>query len=191
MRDFNFFLPYLHDKKERKNKKAYITATLIVVAIIVLGTFIYNSFYIFTLKGDIKTLKNTYEASDNQQQLAKAEGLIKTNNILNDYNKELENIFSGVLDRKVVTSQLLFDISNSIPKEISFKNLSADGTVINVQGISSSRVAVAELGHNLKNLSYFSEVHIGNINLVSNEGTEQYSFSIKCALKGVNSDEAK
>ncbi|WP_017415973.1 PilN domain-containing protein [Clostridium tunisiense] len=191
MRDFNFFLPYLHDKKERKNKKAYIAATLIVVAIIVLGTFIYNSFYIFTLKGDIKDLKNTYEAADNQQQLAKAEGLIKTYNILNDYNKELEDIFAGVLDRKVVSSQVLFDISNSIPKEVSFKNMSLDGSVLSIQGISSSRVAVAELGHNLKVLSYFGEVHIGNINLVSNEGAEQYSFSIKCTLKGVNNDEAK
>lgn len=191
MRDFNFFLPYLNDKNERKNKKTYIAATLILVATIVVETFVYNSFYIFTLRSDIKDLKNTYEAADNQQQLAKAEGLIKTYNTLNDYNKELENIFSGVLDRKVVSSQVLFDVSNSIPKEISFKSMSLDGSVLSIQGISSSRVAVAELGYNLKNLSYFSEVHIGNINLVSKDGEEQYSFSIKCTLKGVNNDEAK
>ncbi|MPM87213.1 hypothetical protein SDC9_134307 [bioreactor metagenome] len=103
----------------------------------------------------------------------------------------MEDIFAGVLDRKVVSSQVLFDISNSIPKEVSFKNMSLDGSILSIQGISSSRVAVAELEHNLKALSYFEEVHIGNINLVSNEGAEQYSFSIKCTLKGVNNDEAK
>ncbi|WP_161624478.1 PilN domain-containing protein [Clostridium sp. BL8] len=176
---------------KEKIKKTYIATTLILVAAIVVGTFVYNSFYIFTLRSDIKDLKNTYEAADNQQQLAKAEGLIKTYNTLNDYNKELENIFSGVLDRKVVSSQVLFDVSNSIPKEISFKSMSLDGSVLSIQGISSSRVAVAELGHNLKNLSYFSEVHMGNINLVSKDSQEQYSFSIKCTLKGVNNHEAK
>lgn len=191
MRDFNFFLPYLNDKNERKNEKVYITATLILVAVIVVGTFVYNSFYILTLKGDIKDLKNTYEAADNQQQLAKAEELIKTYNTLNDYNKELENIFSGVLDRKIVSSQVLFDVSNSIPKEVSFKSMSLDGSVLSIQGISSSRVAVAELEHNLKTLSYFGEVHIGNINLVSKDSEEQYSFSIKCTLKGVINDEVK
>lgn len=191
MRDFNFFLPYLNDKKERKNKKVYILTTLVILGVIVLGSLAYNSIYILRLKGDINALKSIYETSDNQEKLAKAEEQIKTYNILSDYNKELEIISSGIVNRKIVNSKLLFDVSSSIPKEISFKTMSIESNTVSIQGISTTKVAIAELTHNLKAVNALTNVHVGNINLEGDVADGQYSFSVKCTLKDVNNNEAK
>jgi type IV pilus assembly protein PilN len=191
MRDFNFFLPYLDHKKERKNKKVYMITTLLILGAIIVGTFLYNTIYIFMLKADVKNLKNTFEMADNQEKLTIAESLNKKYSILNDYFKEVDTVFSDITERNIVNSNILYNISKSIPKEISFRTMSIDGNMVQIQGVSKSRVPIAELEHNLKAIYSIEEVHVGNINLEGNIPEGDYSFSIKCTLKGVCNDEAK
>lgn len=191
MRDFNFFLPYLDHKKERKNKKVYMITTLIILGVIIVGTFLYNTIYTFKLKADVKSLKNTFEMSDNQEKLTMAENLNKKYSILNDYFKEVDTVFSDIAERNIVNSNILYNISKSIPKEISFRTMSIDGNMVQIQGVSKSRVPIAELEHNLKAIDSIEEVHVRNISFESNVPEGDYSFSIKCTLKGVYNNEAK
>lgn len=165
--------------------------TLLILGAIIVGTFLYNTIYTFKLKADVKNLKNTFEMADNQEKLTMAENLNKKYSILNDYLKEVDTVFSDIEERNIVNSTILYNISKSIPKEISFRNMSIDSNVIQIQGVSKSRVPIAELEHNLKAIDSIEEVHVGNINLEGNVQEGDYSFSIKCTLKGVYNDEAK
>lgn len=184
MRDFNFFLPYIDEKKEIKNKKIYVVTITGVLAILILGSLLYNTIYSFKLKSDIKALKNEFETAENQEKLKKAEELNKKMDIMNKYYENVELVYNSVEAKAIVNSSLLYDISKSIPKEVSFKTMTIDTSSIQIQGIAKGRVSIAELEHNLKQLSRVQEVHVSTINSENGAINGDYSFSLKCMLKG-------
>lgn len=191
MRDFNFFLPYLNDKKEQKNKKVYLTATLVVFGAIIIGSFMYNTIYIYMLKSDIAKLSATYESDENREKLSQAVILNKTFEVVNSYNKEMETVFENIQECNNINSNILYSVSNSIPKEVSFTSMVVEANTLQIQGVSKNRVAVAELEYNLKKINFMEEVHVGNLSLEGTVAEGEYGFSIKCTLKGVLDDEAK
>lgn len=191
MRDFNFFLPYIDEKKDIKNKKTYVVSIIAILSIIIVGSFLYNTIYSFKLNKDIKALKNEFQASENQQKLKKAEELNKKIDIMNKYYENVQLVYNTVDAKCIVNSSLLYDISKCIPKEVSFKTMAIDNSSIQIQGISKGRVAIAELEHNLKELDSISDVHVSNINSENGSINGDYSFSLKCMLKGVDKNENK
>ncbi|MBU3193040.1 PilN domain-containing protein [Clostridium algidicarnis] len=191
MKDFNFFLPYLDNKKEKGNKRIHAMTALSILGILVLGSLIYNTAYTFKLKYDIKNLKNTYNSSENQEKLKEAEALSRKYEILDKYYENVELIYNSLETKEVVNSKLMFDISKSIPKEVSFKTMSIDSAGIQIQGLSENRVAIGELEHNLKNVSSIVDVHVNNISSDTSSSSGGNSFSLKCTLKGVDKNEDK
>ncbi|MBB6632130.1 PilN domain-containing protein [Clostridium algidicarnis] len=191
MKDFNFFLPYLDNKKGKDNKRIHAMTALSILGILVVGSLIYNTAYTFKLKYDIKNLKNTYNSSENQEKLKEAEALSRKYEILDKYYENVELIYNSLETKEVVNSKLMFDISKSIPKEVSFKTMSIDSAGIQIQGLSENRVAIGELEHNLKNISSILDVHVNNINSDTSSTTGGNSFSLKCTLKGVDKNEDK
>jgi len=191
MKDFNFFLPYLDNKKGKDNKRIHAMTALSILGILVVGSLIYNTAYTFKLKYDIKNLQNTYNSSENQEKLKEAEALSRKYEILDKYYENVELIYNSLETKEVVNSKLMFDISKSIPKEVSFKTMSIDSAGIQIQGLSENRVAIGELEHNLKNISSILDVHVNNINSDTSSSTGGNSFSLKCTLKGVDKNEDK
>ncbi|MBB6697839.1 PilN domain-containing protein [Clostridium algidicarnis] len=191
MKDFNFFLPYLDNKKGKDNKRVHAMTALSILGILVVGSLIYNTAYTFKLKYDIKNLQNTYNSSENQEKLKEAEALSRKYEILNKYYENVELLYNSLETKEVVNSKLMFDISKSIPKEVSFKTMSIDSAGIQIQGLSENRVAIGELEHNLKNISSILDVHVNNINSDTSSTTGGNSFSLKCTLKGVDKNEDK
>lgn len=191
MKDFNFFLPYIDKNKDIKYKKTYVLSILSILAIIIVGSFLCNTIYSLKLKADVRNLKSEYESSENQKKLKKAQKLNKKIKIMNKYYKNVQLVCDTVDTKAIVDSNLLYDISTCIPKEISFKTMSVDSLSIEIQGLSKKRVAIAELTHNLKNLNNIQDVHVSTINSENGSINGNYSFSLKCTLKGVDKNEFK
>jgi type IV pilus assembly protein PilN len=71
-------------------------------------------------------------------------------------------------------------LSSTLPTEVTFNSINITNTEISIQAVSTSRVAVGEIEHNLKRLDNIQDVYIGGIS-----GDEIYTFDIKCVLKDV------
>lgn len=71
-------------------------------------------------------------------------------------------------------------MSSTLPTEVTFNSINITNTEISIQAVSTSRVAVGEIEHNLKRLDNIQDVYIGGIS-----GDEIYTFDIKCVLKDV------
>ncbi|MFT8341822.1 MAG: PilN domain-containing protein [Clostridium beijerinckii] len=184
MKDINFFKPYQGKSKEKINFKRYIYGTMIIVAILIIGTFAVNTVKIIMLNKSIKDYNNKLSASEIKKQLKEAEDINKQITILKEYDSALSDVAVSVKDRDIVSDKLLIDISSTVPSEVSFKNLDIKDNIVNIQGVSSNRSAVAELKHNLSSLSRMENVYV---NSIDNSGAVEgeYSFDIKCVLKDV------
>ncbi len=189
MKDFNFFKPYLGQKKQSKNKMIYIITTLGLFTTLVLGTFLWNSLSIFKLEKDIDKLKSQYNSKENQDKLQQMHKLEKKYEVLIKYYDGVKVVYASVEDNSKVDSNFLNKITSTIPGDISFKTINVDGANLQIQGISKSRKAIGEFQHNLKKLNFVSEVHISNIGGEGTDSTGEYNFNLKCLLKGVNKDE--
>lgn len=180
IRDMNFFAAYQGQKKEQKNKNIYVYSLVGFLSVFIVGTLAWNSTNIFLLNNKIKDYNEKLEKEDIKVKIEKWDEISKKDDILNKYNKELSNIVDGLKTREVVTTGLLDKLSSTLPTEVTFNSISITNTDISIQAVSTSRVAIGEIEHNLKKLNNIQDVYIGGIS-----GDENYTFDIKCVLKDV------
>jgi len=180
IRDMNFFAAYQGQKKEQKNKNIYVYSLVGFLSVFIVGTLAWNSTNIFLLDNKIKDYNEKLEKEDIKVKIEKWDEISKKDDILNRYNKELSNIVDGLKTREVVTTGLLDKLSSTLPTEVTFNSISITNTDISIQAVSTSRVAIGEIEHNLKKLNNIQDVYIGGIS-----GDENYTFDIKCVLKDV------
>lgn len=184
MKDLNFFKPYEGKRKERKNSKKNIYGAIIITAFLIIGTFAVNTFRIIMLNRSIEDYNNKLSAPEIQEQLEEAENINTQITILKQYNSSLMDVAVSVKNRDNVSDTLLMDISSTVPSEVSFKNLDIIDNTVSIKGVSTNRSAVAELKHNLSELSRMESVYVNSID--SSGAVEgEYSFDIKCVLKDV------
>lgn len=184
MRDINFFKPYQGKSKEKINSKRYVYGAIIIVGLLIIGTFGINTFKLIMLNRSIEDYNNKLSVADIQEQLKEAENINKQITVLKQYDSALMDVAVSVKNRDNVSDTLLMDISSTLPSQVSFKNLDIVENTIVIRGISTSRTAVAELKHNLSNLSAMEEVYVNSID-TQNAVEGDYSFDIKCVLKDV------
>lgn len=180
IRDMNFFAAYQGQKKEQKNKNIYVYSLVGFLSVFIVGTLAWNSTNIFLLDNKIKDYNEKLEKEDIKVKIEKWDEISKKDDILNRYNKELSNIVDGLKTREFVTTGLLDKLSSTLPTEVTFNSISITNTDISIQAVSTSRVAIGEIEHNLKKLNNIQDVYIGGIS-----GDENYTFDIKCVLKDV------
>ena len=89
----------------------------------------------------------------------------------------------------VINSELLETVNSTIPQGIFFRNIMLSSGIITINGLTDSRVSVAEFYHNLKELGIFYEINVGAISYIEiiEEGvvvSADYTFDIQCMLKG-------
>lgn len=180
IRDMNFFAAYQGQKKEQKNKNIYVYSLVGFLSVFIVGTLAWNSTNIFLLDNKIKDYNEKLEKEDIKVKIEKWDEISKKDDILKRYDKELSNIVDGLKTREVVTTGLLDKLSSTLPTEVTFNSISITNTDISIQAVSTSRVAIGEIEHNLKKLNNIQDVYIGGIS-----GDENYTFDIKCVLKDV------
>ena len=180
IKDMNFFAAYQGQKKEQKNKNIYVYSLVGFLSVFIVGTLAWNSTNIFLLDNKIKDYNEKLEKEDIKVKIEKWDEISKKDDILKRYDKELSDIVDGLKTREVVTTGLLDKLSATLPTEVTFNSISINNTDISIQAVSTSRVAIGEIEHNLKKLNNIQDVYIGGIS-----GDENYTFDIKCVLKDV------
>lgn len=184
MNDLNFFSIYQVSNREQKDEKIYFyVATGILLGIIIL-TFTLNIVEILKLDKNIKTYTEQLEVSEMQSQLREATEVNTKIDILSKYETSLFQVANSIEKINVVSDELLNDICDSIPKEISFKDLNIEGYDVKISGTTHTRAAVGEFKHNLGKLSKIKTVHVNTI-AKSNAVGEDYTFEIICVLKEI------
>ena len=105
--------------------------------------------------------------------------------MLTQYDTALSDVAKSIKNRNNVSDELLNKINSTIPSEITFKNLVVVNNTLSIQGTASNRTSIAELEHNLKQLTIMDDTYVNSIkNAGAVEG--EYSFDIKCVLKDVD-----
>ena len=180
VRDMNFFAPYQGKRKEEKNKNIYVYSLAGFLSVAIVGTLAWNTTNILLLNSKIKKLNEELEQDHIKEKIVKWEDISKKSDILTRYDSEITKIIGALDTREVVTTNLLDKLSSTLPTEVTFNSINITNTEITIQAISTSRVAIGEIEHNLKKLNIMQDVYIGGIS-----GDENYTFDIKCVLKDV------
>ncbi|MBN1069123.1 fimbrial protein [Clostridium botulinum] len=185
MRDINFFSPYQGKNQEKKSAMIYIYGAMGVVGALIIVTLIFNTTRILLLNRSISNYNEKLNTTEIQEKFAEAQKVNNEIEILTKYDSALNDVLGKVNSRNNVSDLVLTSINSTIPSQISFKTLQINNDVLIIQGISSSRDAVGEFQHNLKELSIMNDVFVNSIDIDGAlEGN--YSFDIKCILKEVN-----
>ena len=184
MRDVNFFSPYIGRKKQIKNSKTYIYGVVTLAFLVIAVTFGINITRLLMLDKSIRDYNDKLTASEMQTKFMEAENVNKQMDILKQYDASLSEISKAIRYRDNVSEKMLIDINSTFPNQISLKNLDIVENTIIMKGISTDRLGVAELQHNLSKLSEVTDVYVSTIN-TQNAVDGEYSFDIKCVLKEV------
>lgn len=188
MHDFNFFSGYL-EKKSTTSKFSH--SMIAVTAIIVTGMIgygAYNAYHINDLKSQIGEQEAFLNAGSTIEKAKEIQIKKQQYELMNKYYSKADMINKSLIRQNVINSKLLEDIASTLPMELFIKNITLQEKEIQLQGVSSSRVAIAELEYNLKALGIFEKVHV---NLISIEGEDSsnFTYAMKCTLKDVSTYE--
>lgn len=185
MRDINFFSKYQRQNNQKKDSLIYVYKLAALVGAIIVISLGVNTFRIFSLNKSIESYNKKLNASDIQEKLNEAEKTNSKIDVLSKYDSTLSELSSVISKRDNVSDKLLNDICSTIPTDVSFKNLEINNDVLTLQGVSKSREAVGEMQHNLKNLDVIREAFVNSLD-ISGSVEGEYSFDIKCVIRGVN-----
>ena len=177
--DINFFSTYLSKKEQSKNQNRYGYCLGGTTLLIILGAFITQSVQEFRFSSKINELNEALNSPEVQEQIAESDRVYEMLEILNQYDQELNVLVDNITSRDLITTQLLNQISSTIPSDVTFSGLSINDTTITMQASSQSRTAIAEVQYNLKQLSFIKDVYIGSISAEA-----PYSFSLSCTING-------
>lgn len=185
MKDLNFFTPYQGQKKEKADNNRYIYGAAAFAGIIIMSTLLFNSTKMFLLNREIKRYAEELGKTEIQEELKEADKLNNQITVLKEYDTSLMDVAKSIGERDNVSTELLISINSTLPSETVFKNMSVVNNTVAIQGTSTNRKSIAELQHNLKELSNMDDVFVSSID---NSGAVQgeYSFEIKCVLKDVD-----
>lgn len=190
MRDFNFFSSFIESKKASASK--YIIIGLIsTFIIIIVGGFSYiNHKNAIALEEEIKGYKAYLNSGEVIEKVKEVEEKRRKIGVMKKYFEALEKINSGLENTYVVDSELIENIAATFPKELFISSMSITDNIVQMQGISSNRVAIAELQHNLKEIRLIDKVNVGIISEESEE-SNNFIFNMTCIFKDVKNNEIK
>ncbi|KEI06487.1 hypothetical protein Z957_11480 [Clostridium sp. K25] len=195
--DINFFCEYLENTRSKLINSILRVLLISTFIILIMVTYI-NYRFINKMNKDINDMEVYINLPHSQAKVKEYKKLTNKIKILNKYWDNVNTLTNNILSNNSVGSYLLNNVSLCVPNEVSFLNISFSNNNIEIQGISSSRIAIAEFQHNLKALYKVEEVYVGNINEnvysstgSTNGGNTSYNFTLNCRLKGVEYDKNK
>lgn len=178
-RDINFFSTYQSKNEQKKSQNRYGYLLGGTTLLMIVGTFVTQSIQGSQLKSKINKLNEELNSPAIQEQIVESDRVYGILEVLNQYDQELSILVKNITSRDLITTQLLNQISSTIPSDVTFSSLSINDTTITMQANSESRTAIAEVQHNLKQLPFIADVYIGSISAEA-----PYSFSLSCTVNG-------
>lgn len=187
MRDFNFFEPYIGESK--RNNINFICSIIIpsLVGLFIVITFGLNKIYEYKLKSEMTQYDTELKAKG--YEIEKVDEQEKKLSILNRYYEEVSKVQSDIESKDDIDYKCIHDMKGAMPKELSLYSIEMKEGLVTVTGRAKSRENIAELQKNLKALEYFEEVSMYKIEEIKTG--EEFSFMMKCTLKGGQRHESK
>lgn len=179
MTDLNFFSIY---KTNRRYERKYIYIIAAAAGAIISVNLVWSTARILILNSQIKNYTEKYNSEEIQTKLKEANIVSDKINILNEYEKPLTEVIKAVNKNNLISEQLLIDISNAVPGDVSFTEWKMDNYDMTLKGLSHSRLAIAELEHNFKDIQQFKLVHVDKIKNGETVG-DDYRFEMHMVLK--------
>ncbi|SHH30564.1 Fimbrial assembly protein (PilN) [Caloranaerobacter azorensis DSM 13643] len=182
MKDINLFSHYIGNKKFYKKEFLYIGIIAATMFILLTTVTLTNIYKIKSLKNEIKMLESYLESENTKEKLAEIESKNNRFKIMKQYYNTLVDINEELKKQDIINTDFLEKIASTLPDDVylNVMNISLDN--LQIQGIANSRVSIAKLQHNLRELGLFSKVVVININ--EEKSQNRYIFSLKCILKG-------
>lgn len=178
-RDIDFFSTYQSKNEQKRSQNRYGYLLGGITLLIIVGTFITQFIQSTQLTSKINELNKELNSPVIQEQIVESDRVYEILEVLNQYDQELSVLVKNITSRDLITTQLLNQISSTIPSDVTFSSLSINDTTIMMQASSQSRTAIAEVQHNLKQLPFIADVYIGSISAEA-----PYSFSLSCTVNG-------
>lgn len=178
MKNTNFFTPYIETKE-----KAGSSIRIAILGVFLLLT-IFAAFFItnFTEIEKLQTEVAEKEAILNSQEFRENKKLIEETKrkieIMSQYQAYVQAVSLQMEQVDIVSEELLSKIAATLPADVSFQVMSFDATQLQLMATSKSRVAIAQLQHNLLELEIFGFVHVANIAGGADLLEENYTFSL-------------
>ncbi|MGB7606079.1 MAG: PilN domain-containing protein [Lutisporaceae bacterium] len=185
MKDFNFFSPYLNEKRNKQLKKLYIIAVCSIFAIGLISFTAINIYQIIKLKSEIGKVESYLGAKETIELLKKYEDTKKETDQMKAYYEKIAAVDTELKNIEAVSTELLDQLSSVLPKDAFLLSLSINSRDVELQYSVDKIVSAAEIEHNLKALDIFETVHI---NIVTSR--EENTINVSCMLKDVKVDEA-
>lgn len=186
MRDYNFFEAFYEEKKSTSLRFVYVGAISAAIVGAMVISYLYTVFQISFLQQDVLDKQKTLNTGELKTAAQKLDIAQKKLNLLNNYYDATEAVNKITINTDMINTSLIKNISNEVPKEISFQVMNISDNVT-IQGTAGNRTSIAEMEYNLINCGIFKDVHVSNIT-GSEEGNE-YTFNIICTVKEETSSE--
>lgn len=190
MKDFNFFSIYVDGKKNLRRKVLKTVLGLLFLVLVFGSIFAFYHLKIIRLKAQLTNLEADITSKERIEGVNRYKETTKKIEILNQYYTAIDGINVQINEISNIKTEFLRGIEETFPEDIYIKVMSATSSEIRMQGVSKSRVAIAEFQHNLKNIEEFIDVYVSVLNKEP-DITDNYIFTISCILKEVVENEAE
>ncbi|MGL5069097.1 MAG: PilN domain-containing protein [Sarcina sp.] len=181
-RDINFFAPYVKEE-ERSVAQLVLTATAVVVMVGISGTLGYNAFQLNAINEDIKIVTDELASKDFIKKHKEAKLVILEKDLLQGFNTTLMTVHDGIIDRSMIDTEIIKQISTTIPKAANLKSLQIEGGTIVMNVVAGSENDAADMQFKLNKLPIIKSTFIPGVNPDFADGDEEVNFSITCVLE--------
>lgn len=186
MYDLNFFsIP----SKAKKRSVALPVGLFVVLlaAAAIGGWYLWQDRQMADIRRDINRMEAYLGAEPINSQLAELHMLKQKSQLLQSYQTTFAQIDETLGSARTVDTTLLEDISGTLPTGVTFESLSINGLQVSIEGTATSSLAAAELLHNLKQSGRFTQVHLGELTVETQEAVEEVlqHFTIQAVGKEV------
>ena len=186
MKDFNFFSPYLLEKRNKRLKRIYIISVSLFFVIGLFSFISLNLYQIEKYKSEINKVESYIKSQNAIDLLNKYDETTQKVELTNSYYNKVKEVDNTLNAYNTVNTKLLDKLSSTMPQDATMISLIISNREIEIQYSVKDLVTVAELEHNLKALSIFDTINVSTIN---NETS--YTTTINFRLKDVNDGEAE
>lgn len=190
MRDLNFF-----EVSQRKENDGVVRTALIggvvILGVLIGTTTLTNALNISNVEASIEDLNAKINDSAFQAKYAESLKVADEMEAFDKYNTTLNDIYSLISQRDMVSPDFLEEINFTIPKQVVFSSMTVNGGNVTVSAKATSREAIAEFQHNINALDFIEDSYIAAISSDMAETNEVFTFSISCELKEAYYNESK
>lgn len=190
LRDLNFFTPYIEKKKSKNTPQLVLYTMAFILLLSMVGLYGRNWVVMNRMNVQIKLMVSEMSEEKNLQKIKKYEETKQKLDTLKAYYQTISKLNNAMARDSVISSKLLMELNSALPQNTFLQSMNLDKSNLQLQGVSSSRPAIAEYQYNLKQLGLFDEVSVTNIN-VEQADTGNFIFSMKCVIKDGDNDEVK